>query len=223
MNTPLLFIENNMLENRSSFINSPVLLNSMEELYDFIEKDNFHPTIFNFSMEQFNQTKTIEKDSISIEKLHSNQNVFSVENDSNDIIDLIDNSSSTTLDDSESSSHDDDDDDDDDDNEEPLDLKEWMIQDDLSSKTRLPKLYEFLHLLLNNTRYVSYASWLNKNDGLFKVHRPIQVAYLWRKVKARKTVGLMDYDNFARGIRYYYKIGTMIQTYRKHTYRFAQV
>jgi hypothetical protein len=110
----------------------------------------------------------------------------------------------------------------DDDAKETLNFKEWIIQDDFACKIRPPKLCEFLRLLLSNSRYVSYASWLNENEGLFKIHQPMQIADLWGKIKGRKTTGVMDYDTFARGIRSQYKLGIMIKTYRKYTYRFAQ-
>ncbi|CAF4265792.1 unnamed protein product [Rotaria sp. Silwood2] len=99
---------------------------------------------------------------------------------------------------------------------------EWTIQDPSLSKRRPPKLCEFLHLLLNNSRYTSYASWINQYEGLFKIHEPAEVANLWKKVKLRQTQRLMNYHTFSRSIRYYYKSGSMVQTHRKHTYRFAQ-
>ena len=108
-------------------------------------------------------------------------------------------------------------------NEESSDVDDLIIQDILSRKIRPPKLQEFLRLLLNNERYSSYASWLNKNTGLFKIHKHIKVASLWRRIKARKTTGSLNYDTFARSIRSYYKPGIMCKTHIKHTYRFAHV
>ncbi|CAF5056380.1 unnamed protein product, partial [Rotaria sp. Silwood1] len=99
--------------------------------------------------------------------------------------------------------------------------KEWTMEDPSSSKVRPPRLFDFLCLLLNNLRYASYASWIKKDEGLFKIHNPAKVASLWKKVKLRQTHGLMSYDTFSRAIRYYYKSGLMIKTHRKHTYRFA--
>ncbi|UJR27358.1 hypothetical protein I4U23_008650 [Adineta vaga] len=112
---------------------------------------------------------------------------------------------------------------DDADDEPTFNFQDWYIYDRATCKTRPPKLFEFLHLLLNNTRYSSHASWLNKNDGLFRIHKPNEVASLWRKVKVRRTNGSMNYDTFARGIRYYYKSGLMLKTHTKHTYCFAQI
>ena len=102
-----------------------------------------------------------------------------------------------------------------------FDPNEWMIFDEYSTKVRPPKLYEFLRLLLNNQRYTSFASWIDENGGLFKIHRPNQVTNLWKQVKGRDCSQLTDYDIFARGIRYYYKSGIMKKTHMKHTYCFA--
>ena len=109
------------------------------------------------------------------------------------------------------------------DDEEHFDIKDWMIQDTVSHKSRAPKLFEYLRLLLDNTRYVSYASWLNKKEGLFKIHEPIRVAKLWRQIKIRRKAGSTDYDTFARSIRSYYKSGIMRKTRTRHTCRFAKV
>ncbi|CAF1060978.1 unnamed protein product [Adineta steineri] len=98
---------------------------------------------------------------------------------------------------------------------------EWLITDELTKKIRPPKLYEFLRLLLDNLFYISYASWLNKDEGLFKIHKPLEVAELWAKVRGRCTNNNIDYDKFSRSIRYYYEEKTMIPTRTKYTYRFA--
>lgn len=110
------------------------------------------------------------------------------------------------------------------DNEQSNNLEELIIQETLSRKVHQPKLHEFLRLLLNNDLYVSYASWLNKDQGLFKIHKPTEVARIWGRIKARKKAGSLDYDTFSRSIRYYYyKPGMMIKTNMPYTYRFAHV
>lgn len=107
--------------------------------------------------------------------------------------------------------------------DESFDSNEWLIYDESTGKARPPKLLEFLHLLLDNPRYRSYAAWLNKESGVFRIYRPDNVTSLWRQVKLRRTNGSMNYDTFARGIRYYYKSGSMLKTHTKHTYCFAPV
>ncbi|CAF0908375.1 unnamed protein product [Rotaria sordida] len=106
-------------------------------------------------------------------------------------------------------------------NEISFNPMEWRIRDLLLRKSRPPKLDEFLHLLLNNLRYISYASWLNKAKGLFKIHKPTKVVELWRKIKNRKTRCNLNYEKFSRSIRYYYNKGIMIPTHRRYTYCFA--
>lgn len=105
-------------------------------------------------------------------------------------------------------------------NEIPLEAQEWLITDSITRKHRAPRQNEFLLLLLENLKYSSYVTWIDKSQGLFKINRPDQVAKLWNKVKNRHTNGLMDYETFARGIRFYYKSGQMIKTHKKQTFRF---
>ena len=102
-----------------------------------------------------------------------------------------------------------------------FDPNEWLVEDKWSRKFRAPRLYEFLRLLLNNLKYLSYASWTNQSKGFFKVHRPNDVAQLWSRVRNRHSNRTMDYDTFARGIRSYYANGLMVATRTKFTYRFA--
>ena len=111
----------------------------------------------------------------------------------------------------------------DDSNEIYFDPKEWLINDNNSGKVRAPRQNEFLYFLLEDSRYSSYLSWLDRSEGLFKIHQPERVVHLWTKVKNRQTNGTMDYDTFARGLRYYYQLGTMIKTHRKYTFRFKML
>ncbi len=92
-------------------------------------------------------------------------------------------------------------------NEVSFNPQDFLITNSLSGKLRPPRQSEFLLLLLENPKYSSYITWLNKNEGIFKIHKPERVATLWRKVKNRHTNGDMDYGTFARGIRFYYKSG----------------
>jgi hypothetical protein len=193
-------------------------INSMEELFDFIEASIFYPFFSNSPINYDNELEDLIKRiyiNLTTDGKFTNDKIIGSENTTN--VNISDDSESPATSTSPQSS------DNDDDDGEPFDLEEWMIQDSSSSKIRPPKLYEFLRLLLDKPNYISYASWANKNEGLFTIHKPIQVALLWKKVKARKTNGLMDYDTFARGIRYYYRSGTMIKTHTKHTYCFARV
>lgn len=97
---------------------------------------------------------------------------------------------------------------------------DWLVMDTSTKKYRPPKQNEYLYLLLENQDYSSFASWVDRNQGTFKIHEPDRVAALWKLIKNRKTKGTMDYNTFARGIRYYYKSGLMIKTNKKHTFRF---
>lgn len=105
-------------------------------------------------------------------------------------------------------------------NECYLNPKDWLVIDSISRRPRAPRQNEFLYCLLEHPNYSSYLTWLNKNDGLFKIHDPEKVAQLWSQVKNRRTHGIMNYDKFARGLRFYYKTGLMVKTHKKHTFRF---
>ncbi|CAF4200197.1 unnamed protein product [Adineta steineri] len=98
---------------------------------------------------------------------------------------------------------------------------EWRVIDSKTGKQRSPRQHEFLHLLLENPRYCSYATWLDESQGLFTVLLPEEVAKLWNKAKSRQTGGKMDYSTFSRGVRYYYKKGVMTQTHKRYTFCFT--
>ena len=106
-------------------------------------------------------------------------------------------------------------------NDVPFHRQDWLVIDRRTAKLRLPRQNEFLRLMLCNARYSSYASWSDQAAGLFKILEPERVAALWQQVKARRTKGTMNYDKFARGIRFYYPSGSMIKTHRKYTFRFG--
>lgn len=97
---------------------------------------------------------------------------------------------------------------------------EWQIMDLSTGKFRSPRQHEFLRLLLRNSRYKSFLSWVEEKKGIFQIHRPDEVAKLWQLVKSRHTEKPMDYNTFARGIRHYYQNQTMIKTNRKYTFQF---
>lgn len=103
----------------------------------------------------------------------------------------------------------------------PLNHEEWLVYDPSLGRHRPPHLLEFLHLLLGKVHYRSYASYIDQSAGIFKIYHPDLVATLWEQVKARQAQKAMDYDKFARGIRWHYKKGTMIKTNTRHTFQFA--
>ena len=207
-----------MFENQSMQRHLPTPVNSMEELFDYIETDNFYPFDPNCLPSPMTTYLT------PMEKFHHGEYMVPYQVSSREVMGFNDVSAMSYSDDSESSSESAQSQSQSPINEEKeyFDISEWLIQDRVSRKVRPPKLYEFLRLLLSNPRYVSYASWINKSEGLFKIHRPAEVACLWKKMKVRRTMGSMDYDTFARGIRYYYKSGAMIKTRTRHTYCFAR-
>lgn len=102
----------------------------------------------------------------------------------------------------------------------PFCMNEWIIIDEVTDQRRSPRLFEFLFLLLANLRYLHYASWIKKADGIFKIHRPDQVAELWNRVKTRKSCQSVSFEAMTRCIRFYYKCGLMTSTRKKYIYQF---
>ncbi|CAF3377574.1 unnamed protein product [Rotaria sp. Silwood2] len=98
---------------------------------------------------------------------------------------------------------------------------EWVVFYSSFGHHRPPRLLEFLRLLLDKTHYASYASYTNRSVGMFKIHKPNEVAALWEKVKSRQSTQRMTYDKFARAIRWYYKSGIMIKTKLSYTFQFG--
>lgn len=103
----------------------------------------------------------------------------------------------------------------------PFDPEEWLVPDLNSGRSRQPHLLEFLHLLLGKSHYASYASYKDRSQGVFLIHKPKEVALLWEKVKPRHSKKTMTYDKFARGIRWYYQKGIMIKTNIRYTFQFG--
>ncbi|CAF1378918.1 unnamed protein product [Rotaria sordida] len=206
----------------------------MNELFEYIDGNIFDAFYFNSSVNDYDEIQEgdnlkIYTDLITVENSANNSYKPSDSLNSGGVMQYTMNSpehtdSPNTSNDSELSSNDknslslNENNDD----TEFFNPEEWIVQDLSSWKIRPPKLYEFLRLLLNNPRYVSYISWINKDEGLFKIHKPAKVVHLWKKVKLRRTYASVDYDSFSRAIRYYYKSGLMIKTNRKHIHRFAQ-
>ncbi|CAF0864473.1 unnamed protein product [Didymodactylos carnosus] len=104
---------------------------------------------------------------------------------------------------------------------EPKKLAEWMVEDYVSHKRRRPYLQEFLRLLLDKPHYLDHASYININKGIFKLHKPQEIATLWQNVKGRYTVRNMTYDKMARALRLYYKSGIMTPVNGRYTFQFG--
>jgi hypothetical protein len=68
---------------------------------------------------------------------------------------------------------------------------------------------------------MSYASYKNKDQGVFEIHQPEKVANLWQHVKNRQSNQPMTYDKFARAIRWYYEKDVMRKTNARHTFQFS--
>lgn len=99
--------------------------------------------------------------------------------------------------------------------------KYWLIEDAVSKRSRAPRLYEFLVLMVKNSKYEHLASFIDQRKGTFQIHQPEKVAELWQSVKNRQSNSKMTYDKFARAIRWYYKTNLMKKTNTRYTFQFS--
>ncbi|CAF3960801.1 unnamed protein product [Adineta steineri] len=104
----------------------------------------------------------------------------------------------------------------------PINPKEWLVMDAKTHRLRPPHLFEFLLRVVRHPVYALYASYSNESEGIFQVHKPKEIAYLWQKIKNRQANQPMTYENFARAIRWYYPRGIMLKTNLRHTFKFSQ-
>ncbi|CAF1458728.1 unnamed protein product, partial [Didymodactylos carnosus] len=102
-----------------------------------------------------------------------------------------------------------------------LESREWITEDPETKKRRRPLLFEFLHMLLDKPQYREYVSYVNTKQGIFKLHKPNEIAALWKDVKGRNTIHDMTYEKLARALRFYYKTGVIVQTPGRHTFQFG--
>ncbi|CAF0738783.1 unnamed protein product [Adineta ricciae] len=104
----------------------------------------------------------------------------------------------------------------------PVDPKTWTVTDPVTGRRRPPRLFEFLLLLLKNPDYQSFISFKDLSKGVFEIHEPEEVAYLWQQIKNRQATQDMTYDKLARAVRWYYKKGLMVKTNTKYTFQFSR-
>jgi hypothetical protein len=99
--------------------------------------------------------------------------------------------------------------------------KDWLVEDKMSKRMRSPRLYEFLILLLRKSDFDFYASFTDREKGIFHISKPEKVAELWQAVKSRQSHQKMTYDKFARAVRWYYKSNIMQKTNTRYTFQFS--
>lgn len=116
------------------------------------------------------------------------------------------------------------------------DVNEWYVRDE-NGRRRRPLLYEFLRQLLNDENYADIAGFVDKQRGIFKFYQREKAAQLWGFIKGRNGTSSkflsiiicinisilleMNYDKFARGIRYYYSTEVIHPTPGRFTFRFG--
>ncbi|CAF3333009.1 unnamed protein product [Rotaria socialis] len=108
-----------------------------------------------------------------------------------------------------------------DENQESSQLDEWSILDPNSGRLRRPLLHEFLRQLLDNEKYSNIATYIDREQGIFKFHQKKVAAQLWQHAKGRNSDSVMTYEKLARAIRYYYSGGIIRPTPGRFTFRFG--
>ncbi|CAF1185208.1 unnamed protein product [Didymodactylos carnosus] len=101
------------------------------------------------------------------------------------------------------------------------DITEWLVVDEVTRRKRRPYLYEFLKQLLDNPKYHHMATYINRQEGIFKLHLPNDTAALWKYIKGRNSGNKMTYDKLARAIRHYYPQGVIKSNPGRFTFRFG--
>lgn len=102
-----------------------------------------------------------------------------------------------------------------------INRRDWLVEDPMSKRMRSPRLFEFLILLLQKSGYDFYASFTNREKGIFQISKPEKVAELWQAVKSRQSHQKMTYDKLARAVRWYYKSNIMQKTNTRYTFQFS--
>ncbi|CAF3746399.1 unnamed protein product [Rotaria socialis] len=101
------------------------------------------------------------------------------------------------------------------------DVKKFLVYDVVTGRLRRPLLHEFIRLLVEHDEYSDVAEYLDRERGIFKLHKPEEVAELWKNVKGRNSDNNMTYDKLARALRYYYGNGIMHPSPGRFTFRFG--
>ncbi|CAF3953348.1 unnamed protein product, partial [Rotaria sp. Silwood2] len=176
-----------MLDNQLNTISPSSVVDSLDALFNYIDAEPKYSSSINDLMndcyelnDYFNNTSN-EQHTISYQPITNDQMQTKSSFSNFRSIDNCEKYSTRSLRNSD---------------EIPFNPMEWHVTDKFTRKLRSPKLDEFLYLLLNNLRYVSYSSWLNKAKGLFQIHKPAKVIELWIKVKHRKTKSNLNYEKF---------------------------
>jgi hypothetical protein len=68
-----------------------------------------------------------------------------------------------------------------------IDIKKFLVFDETTGRERRPLLHEFIRLILENDEYSHIAQYIDRKQGIFKLHKPNDVSDLWKQVKGRNS------------------------------------
>lgn len=68
-----------------------------------------------------------------------------------------------------------------------FDIKKFLVFDSITGRERRPLLFEFLRLLLEDNQYSDIIEYIDRKQGIFKLHKPKAIAQLWKHAKGRNS------------------------------------
>jgi hypothetical protein len=68
-----------------------------------------------------------------------------------------------------------------------INTKKFYVIEEATGRERRPFLYEFIRLVLENDEYSHIASYVDRKQGIFKLHKPKEIAQFWKQVKGRNS------------------------------------
>jgi hypothetical protein len=68
-----------------------------------------------------------------------------------------------------------------------IDVRRFNFIDEATGRERRPFLYEFIRSLLDHDEFSHIASYVDRKHGVFKLHKPKEIAQLWKQVKGRNS------------------------------------
>lgn len=66
-------------------------------------------------------------------------------------------------------------------------IEKFMVFDATTGRERRPLLHEFIRILLESGDYSHLAEYADRRQEIFKLHKPKEIAELWKRVKGRNS------------------------------------
>lgn len=66
-------------------------------------------------------------------------------------------------------------------------VERFIVFDATTGRERRPLLHEFIRMVLENDDYSHIAEYSDRRQDIFKLHKPKEIAELWKQVKGRNS------------------------------------